>query len=310
MFACDGDVVEPLAPFPIPYPTLWCWSDDWTHVLAVDQERKRASTFRLEGETFEPTMSPRTLPKGINAHCVAMKGAQPYVGAQSVWLPVDERGWQQIPMPGFARGEGKRLDGLIIDGHRLVAVDDLLLPKWNLEYDITDPGQPVYMREEEMRANITYERIFSASGGDHWFVTLSRGINHGNEAFYCTVFDLETLQQAHAYPFYTRLAGTVPGELVSLRCAVFLGDLMCLLAQRKEDAVVYWLDLSEEPSPPDPPVRGKKRRTRPALHEELVEGLKAVHHIHPSRDGGGIYLSGPGEDGETHIQWQPQPQID
>ena len=129
MFACDGDVVEPLAPFAIPNPTLWCWSDDWTHVLAVDQERKRASTFRLEGETFEPTMSPRTLPKGINAHCVAMKGDQPYVGAQSVWLPVDDRGWQQIPMPGFARGEGKRLDGLIIDGDRLVAVDDLLLPK-------------------------------------------------------------------------------------------------------------------------------------------------------------------------------------
>ncbi|MEC9070732.1 MAG: hypothetical protein VX938_00075 [Myxococcota bacterium] len=327
LYECDQEQVKSAGPFPVSHPTLWCWSDDRGHVMTVDQERKRVSAFRFDGVTFEPIMSPQTLPKGVNAHCIAMKGSQVYVGAQSVWVPLDEGGWEQIPMPGFARGEGKRLDGLIIDGDRLVAVDDLLLPKWNLEYDIQAPETPVYVRAMEMHPNITYERIYAATGGTRWFVTLSRGINHGNEGSFCTLFALGNLQQAYAYPFYHRFAGSRCEGVQSLFDAVFLGDTLCLLGHTEDSVILHWLDLSDtEPPPPltepeDPREMPRtrrssrshqqreklRRRKRPELLEERVEGLKRVLHIQGCTDQQGLYLAGQDADGEHHLIWHPRP---
>ena len=327
LYACAGEDKERLAPFPITGQFMWCWSDDRRHLLAVDQGRKRVTTYRLEGESFVRTMSPSTLPKDVKAHCIAMKGAQPYIGEVSLWLPRGPREWTHIPMPEFASGEGKRLDGLLIDGDRLIAVDDLMLPKYNLEYDITDAANPVYVGSERIRPNITYERIYAAARGERWFVTLSRGINHGNQASYCTVFHLETLSQAWAYPFWTQ-QGSIRNA-VDLSCAVFLGDMLCVLASHEDGPRLYWLDLSNE-APPSPRLVGDKRRRKarsemtpaeleerrkeraerlrkPPIRESAITCLAQVHHLQACGSRKGVYLSGFDADGALRTVWRPIP---
>jgi len=304
--SCDGERIEPLADLPCAEPDLWCWSDDRTHVLTVDQGRKRLTTFRLEEQTFVRTMSPLALPRGVKASCVAMAGPQPYIGAASIWLPDNEGGWQQTPTPGFARGAGKRLDGLLFDGHWLVAVDDLMLPKWNLEYDVATPDQPRYVRAVEIRANTTYEHISAAAGGRRWFATLSQGINHGNSRSFCTVFDLATLESAWSWPF-ARQDGH-RSEAIELTRVVFLGDVLCLLSQPsapEEQPVLHWLDLSEAPSPP-PPLR-ERRKQRPVLHAEPLEGLAAANDLVATADGNGVYVCSRSPSGEPSLLWRPAP---
>ena len=301
--SCEGERVEPLADFPCAQPDLWCWSDDRSHALAVDQGRKRVTTFRLEDQDFVRTMSPLALPRNVKANCIAMKGPQPYIGATSIWLPDSEGGWLQTPMPGFARGAGKRLDGLLFDGDRLVAVDDLVLPKWNLEYDVATPDQPRYVRAVEIRANTSYERIFAAAGGKRWFATLSRGINHGNSSSFCSVFDLATLESAWTWPF-SRAEGQRRAA-IELTRVVFLDDVLCLLAQPSapdDPAVLHWLDLSEAPSPL-PPLR-ERRKQRPEIRAEPLQELAAANDLVATADGSGVYVCGRSPGGEPSVLWR------
>ena len=303
---CEGGVVERLSVFPVPCPDLWCWSEDRAHVLVVDQQRKRVTTYRLEGDRFECTMSPRALPRGVVAHCVAMKGSQPYIGASSVWIPKHERGWAQTKMPGFARGDGKQLDGLILDGDRLVAVDDLLLPKWNLEYDISTPDQPRYIRCESIRANTSYERIYAASGGERWFAALSHGMNHGHTSSYCTVFALDSLEFAWAWSFCTWEKGQHLREAIALKRVVFLGDVLCVLSESSGSepcAVLNWIDLTTVPLPlPDL----KARRThRPSLREEEISELAVGTELVAAAGGDGVYVSGRSAAGAHALVWRP-----
>jgi len=325
--ACEAERVERLSAFPLPGWMMWCWSDDRRHVLTVDQGGKRVTTYRLEGEAFVRTMSPSTLPKDVKAHCIAMKGEQPYIGEKSLWVPRGPREWEHIPMPEFAQGEGKRLDGILLDGDRLVAVDDILLPKYNLEYDVSDPATPVYVGSKRIRANISYERIYSVAGGTRWFVTLSRGINHGNQASYCTVFHLETLNQVWAYPFWSYFMGTKTE--ISLRHAVFLDDCMCMLVDHEEGPRLHWLDLTDEvlPAPRKPRPKAKRKPRSEMTPEELEEhrraraefrrkahmfetpitGFARVHHLQACGSGQGVYLTGPDHDGQPQTRWQPIP---
>ena len=325
--ACEAERVERLSPFPVPGWMMWRWSHDRAHMLTVDQDGKRVTTFRLDGEEFVRTMSPSTLPKDVKAHCIAMKGDQPYIGERSLWLPRGPRDWEHIPMPEFARGEGKRLDGLLVDGDRLVAVDDLMLPKYNLEYDISEPANPVYVGSKHIRANISYERIYSVAGGARWFVTLSRGINHGNQASYCTVFHLETLRQVWAYTFWSHFMGT--RTEISLRRAVFLDDRMCMLVDHEEGPRLHWLDLTDEALPPAPKPRPKakrksrsemtpeelearrkaraERRRKPHMFETPITDFAHVHHLQACGSKQGVYLTGPDHDGQRQTRWQPIP---
>jgi len=304
--ACDAERVERLSVFPVPLPDLWCWSDDRAHVLVVDQQRKRVTTFRLEGDHFERTMSPLALPRGVVAHCVAMKGSQPYIGASSVWVPNAECGWAQTMMPDFARGEGKQLDGLILDGDRLVAVDDLLLPKWNLEYDISTPDQPRYIRCESIRANTSYERIYAASGGARWFATLSRGMNHLHSSSYCTVFVLGTLECAWAWSFSTWEKDQRFREAIALKRVVFLGDVLCVLSESPGAdpcAVLNWIDLTAAPLPlPHPKER---RAHRPTLREEELPDLADAIELVAASGGDGVYVCGRSRGGAHTVVWRP-----
>jgi hypothetical protein len=313
---CDAERVERLAVCPVPLPDLWCWSDDRAHVLVVDRQRKRVTTFRLAGDHFERTMSPLALPRGVVAHCVAMKGPQPYIGASSVWVPNAESGWTQTKMPEFALGEGKQLDGLILDGDRLVAVDDLMLPKWNLEYDISTPDQPRYIRCESIRANTTYERIYAASGGARWFATLSHGLNHGHFSSYCTVFVLGTLECAWAWSFYTNEPsvlfplswekGQSFREALALKRAVFLGDVLCVLSESsgaEPCAVLNWIDLTAAPLPL--PAFKERRAHRPTLREEEISELAEASELVAASGGDGVYVCGRSRGGAHTVAWRP-----
>ena len=71
---CEAERMEPVAVVPIEAPELWCWSHDRSHIAVVDQASKRVTTFRVEGQELVRTMAPRTLPRDVRVHCIAMKG--------------------------------------------------------------------------------------------------------------------------------------------------------------------------------------------------------------------------------------------
>jgi hypothetical protein len=301
---CEGEDMERVTAFPIAHPTLFCWSEDRQHVLAVDQGRKRVSLYRLFAGEFEKRMSPRTLPKGVEAHCLALKGSQVYVGDRGLWLPLEEGGWEQFEVPEFASGHGKRLDGLIVDGNRLIAVDNIVFPKWNLEYDIHTPERPVYQSAGSIPANYSYERIFAAAGGRRWFATLSNGVGRGGSFSFCTLFEMETLEKAFALRFSRESRRRGKGEILSLETAVFLQDVLCAACRVEGGVVLHWLDLNELDEATLNTQDSYDFQPPETLEEEIPELVK-VHSLHACEEQDAVYLVGVDAKGEFNISWHP-----
>lgn len=86
--------------------------------------------------------------------------------------------WQQMEVPQSMRASGKAIDDLLIDGNRIVAIDNLLIPKFLLVYDIANPSRPKFLKYETF-AHGTYEQAIMGAAGSNWMAVLSSSMGEG-----------------------------------------------------------------------------------------------------------------------------------
>lgn len=93
----------------------------------------------------------------------------------SVDLESESPKLRPIALPDEVRGAGKTIDDFIVSGNQLIAVDDLVFPKYFLEYDISTPTHAACIATHEFEAG-TSEQVIIASGTDNYFVVLSSSV--------------------------------------------------------------------------------------------------------------------------------------
>lgn len=150
-------------------------------VVALTRRRGRESLWRqisilmLEGGRVRPYARIET---PIPAADVTVLDGRIVIGGDSAsesrlwWMHPDERCWRPLEMPADLQ-ERKAVDGLATDGKVLVAIDNIVFPKWMVRYV---PNESAWMRLErvaQMRSQGSYERVLSASSGDTYFAVLS-----------------------------------------------------------------------------------------------------------------------------------------
>lgn len=112
------------------------------------------------------------------------------LGAQlPQWSPV------QVPIE-VAGGWGKSIDALLIDGLRLIVIDNLVTPCWLLVYDISEPLQPKLSTVESLKDHGTYEQVSGASVGREWIAILTNTLSGWSGAHqHITLLDKSSLQE-------------------------------------------------------------------------------------------------------------------
>ncbi|WP_157621220.1 hypothetical protein [Salisaeta longa] len=178
-------------------------------ISALTQAGKKVKTWTLAGEKLEPVRSGPHLPKGCRGHCVNVIGSQVYVGGRAkndkralLWrctLGTPHASWTQVAVPPPVCKSGKTVDALFRDGNRLLAVDDLILPKWILIYDARDPTKPNFQKAEKLRFHTTYEQTFCAAANSRWMALGSKGVNHGNVGYFLSLLDKKTLKERYLW---------------------------------------------------------------------------------------------------------------
>ena len=79
----------------------------------------------------------------------------------------------RVPVPKFTplelpeKVKGKTYDDLIVDGETLLAVDDVILPKWLVIYDISAPAEPKPIKIDELMTGINLGVRKGAIGPNH-----------------------------------------------------------------------------------------------------------------------------------------------
>ena len=99
------------------------------------------------------------------------------LGGKSAWTPLD--------VPEIARGMGKGIDGIAVHEDRLIAVDDFILPRYLLIYDIADRRDPRLLETRELPVHSTLEQVVSVAASGGTMALLSMSMNHGGNGASC-----------------------------------------------------------------------------------------------------------------------------
>jgi len=103
--------------------------------------------------------------------------------------------WNAIAVSKDVNWIRKGIDGFALYQSRLIAVDDLILPRYLLLLDVTNPRQPKWIEHRDLPAHSSGEHIRAVVSNDEIMALLSTTFNHGAAAIHIAFMDLETLDE-------------------------------------------------------------------------------------------------------------------
>lgn len=179
-------------------------STDQDLYVCLDQSNKRITVYMLlDNEPWlERIVAPVTLPKSCFADDILIHNHIVYVGGRSrtgecLWKRgIKDNTWVTVPLPSnFPRKKGKSVDLLFHEGNKLIAIDNIILPKWILTYDISHPENIVHLDTIDLEQHTSYEMVNSGTDNKKYIALLSAGINYGTIYQYVSILDKVTLKE-------------------------------------------------------------------------------------------------------------------
>jgi hypothetical protein len=182
-----GRLVE-INPVPVSLLAEYALSDcGW--IAWTEADGSSVGRGHCDAEPHEQRFAPARMPEGYQAFALAFRGPVLYAGGRcgrellgrfdfSEPRPV----WTSFPVPGQFREFGERIDDLLVDGDRLIAVENSVVSWWLLLYDVGEPSRPALAGVRELPWHTTYEHLHTGSLGADWLALLSSGDNDGTRS--------------------------------------------------------------------------------------------------------------------------------
>ena len=167
-------------------------SSDGKYFGVLDASHKRFAVYELTYS--EPWMRrvvpPTTLPRRCFAHDFILHEGMLIVGGASnshenIWVldytlaHQTSQPWSSLDIPERVRKKGKSIDLLYVLGQTLVAVDNVILPKWFVFYTLKVNELPKPVGIHTIRVESAFERISHGAEGEQLYALFSRGVHSG-----------------------------------------------------------------------------------------------------------------------------------
>jgi hypothetical protein len=136
---------------------------------------------------------------------------------------------------------GKAIDDILILNNKLLLVDDIVYPKYLLEYEITDSKRPKHIETKELENNGTYEHIVKGEINEKWLILLSSTIGRGGSSDHIVVEGKTKGHiSVHRKIQFNRDTKTEIQKLESFNDICLVDNFLYVLV----DSIVYLLDLN------------------------------------------------------------------
>jgi hypothetical protein len=234
----------------------------------------------------EPVATRVKLPFGQKLLSLALHEDVIYTGGsgRKILGCIDLRGgarWIPLEPPAGIALWGKSIDGIAIAGQRMVAVDDRVMPRYFLVYDLAASRVPRPIEARPFPWWLSLEHVAGVASDFPWMVVLSQYANHGFAGAQIALVHLESLR-AHAAlwierPGSSRKSGQRPVDIGSVALA---GHTLLLAAG--EDGLGYldihaWVAQGPRTVPVSVHQDGQVRTEEEAAPVEIP--LDAVHFL-------------------------------
>ena len=170
-------------------------ADGWC--AAIVRKGRRLWTARITDDLNASYVTSTALPDGTRARAVAIRGNQLYVGgiapgtsllAHAI-LGDRDLDLIQVDLPRKIAQCHKPIDELLLFEEHLVAVDNLVLPKWFLSCYLRDDGSLVVASVADLNPHHTSEHVWHGAAGSRWFALLSSSSGQLGSFRHLTFYD-------------------------------------------------------------------------------------------------------------------------
>ncbi len=200
----DGPRVTPVVLAPGERHALRKWAKNGVEFGFLDQAGKRLGHCRLldQAPWYETVMAPVTLPhacvaKDFLIHEGRVIAAGHSKKGEALWdrSVKSDKVWRSISLPDEIRKRGKSIDAVFVRDQKLIAIDNHLMPKWILVYDLLPALSEANVELVRLQTHTTYEQIAHAAEGEHVYVLYSSGVNHGIRSYYVSLIRKNSLAE-------------------------------------------------------------------------------------------------------------------
>jgi hypothetical protein len=174
-------------------------------IITTDQKEKVAvlDTVKNEIQLFDIDTSRKTklsIPFDIKPKSILMNQHNVFVGGEMgkellVQYHLKSKKWFKLKIPKEIMLYGKAVDDIVINDSLLIAVDNIIIPKYILYYKLNSTDKLEYSHFERLKSNSSYESIHTARITENYLGLISTTMNWGTQSEHITLYsDLKLLK--------------------------------------------------------------------------------------------------------------------
>ncbi len=257
--------LDPISPLPISLYRTWGHSRVFTEVdlsehgwiAWIGDQGETVGRAHQDAGLHEQRFPPAQMPEKYHAATIAFHRTVLYVGGacgQEVLGLFDfqepQPEWTPLEVPPELRKQGKEIDDLLVDGNRLLAIDNYSYPKWLLVYDVREPLKPKLVDVREIFTHGPGDHIRSGAVGERWLALLS---STGSTIFppqdHIALWDRASLREYGHISVGSRPFSDTREKPVDWHHLAFAEDRLLIAASAAGMGI---LDLASVPRPANP----------------------------------------------------------
>lgn len=187
--------INEIKSFPISEKSIYT-TDQKDRVAILDTARNYVSIHDIKSSV----QIELTIPFEIKPKTILLNNSNLFIGGEMgkeilIQYHLESKKWYQLDIPKEVVFYGKAVDDLVINDTLLIAIDNLILPKYILYYHLNSNNKLDFSHYRQLKYNNSYEGIHKARITTKYLGLLSTTLNHGTLNEHITLYtDLDLLK--------------------------------------------------------------------------------------------------------------------
>ena len=184
----ENDKINEIKSFSISEKSIYT-TDQKERVAILDTAKNEVSIFEIKSSA----QIKLTIPFEIKPKTILVNNDNLFIGGEMgkeilIQYHLKSEKWFQLEIPKEVIFFGKAVDDLVVNDTLLIAVDNIIMPKYILYYHLNSNDKLNFSHFKELKSNSSYESIHKARITNSYLGLLSTTMNHGTVREHITIY--------------------------------------------------------------------------------------------------------------------------
>lgn len=169
----ENNEIKQIKTFAISEKSIYV-TDQKERVAILDTAKNNISLIDIKTES----KSELKIPFDLKPKTILLNGENLFIGGEMgkemlIQYNIQSQEWYKLQIPIEVMFPGKAIDDLIVNDSLLIAIDNIIMPKYVLVYKLNSKGKLDLSHFKELKSNGAYESIYQGRITDNYFGLIS-----------------------------------------------------------------------------------------------------------------------------------------